>query len=438
MDMENGLWGKLNRISGSLDTLRTSLHLSDDASIEDLAHLENLLNIYVQEEEPERKEGIWLKTSKKDFIDVVVDNNAVVPGILYSNHEYGKMPWNLNAGAYLQANSWSFAIVGKYLYGFGTSSIKQAYKYDTETQEFIQIANHPWNPAGCAVVTYDTDIYFFGGPGKGALKYDTLLNTYTTLPDVPSGNYRLFGISGCRCGDYIYIFGGAKQDSGAYGCCWDAYKFDVNTKEYTAIPFPDLGSGAGLQYPHMARSMFTSVVPFGNKIFMFGGRYSDIAKGYCIYDIEKNTWGNFVKVPAFYDMCPPAVVGTKVYFFSEAGKATTIDMATETISEVAVDIPSQMGRNGAYFIKDKIFIPYNDVLYVLTVKGSEYENNSVILAQNDNTALGMPTELITVPHFINRMRFRFSDAFYYSKENGIDATIPTYYGDGTQWIKFKN
>ena len=49
----------------------------------------------------------------------------------------------------------------------------------------------------------------------------------------------------------------------------------------------------------------------------------------------------------------------------------------------------------------------------------------------------MATELITVPHFINRMRFRFSDAFYYSKENGIDAAIPTYYGDGTQWIKFK-
>ena len=26
----------------------------------------------------------------------------------------------------------------------------------------------------------------------------------------------------------------------------------------------------------------------------------------------------------------------------------------------------------------------------------------------------------------------------YNTENGLDDTIPTYYGNGTEWIKFKN
>jgi hypothetical protein len=28
--------------------------------------------------------------------------------------------------------------------------------------------------------------------------------------------------------------------------------------------------------------------------------------------------------------------------------------------------------------------------------------------------------------------------YYYNKDTGFDFTLPIYYGNGTEWIKFKN
>ena len=47
------------------------------------------------------------------------------------------------------------------------------------------------------------------------------------------------------------------------------------------------------------------------------------------------------------------------------------------------------------------------------------------------------TALIPVKDF-EGLKYTFNNVYYYTTEDGLDDTIPTYYGDGTQWIKFKN
>ena len=64
-----------------------------------------------------------------------------------------------------------------------------------------------------------------------------------------------------------------------------------------------------------------------------------------------------------------------------------------------------------------------------------YVDKSILIANNDfNT---YTTELVE-SDVINGLHYKFNDVFYYTQEDGFDATIPTYYGNGTQWIKFKN
>lgn len=439
MDMENGLWGKLNRISDSLDTLRTSLHLSDDASIEDLAHLENLLNIYVQEEEPERKEGIWLRTESKGFTDVIVDNDAIAPGIWYTNNDYGVAPWYLKD--YEVSNYGTFAVVGDYLYYFGGKKSTPC-KYNFITQTFTNIKSAiDYNLVGTAAVVVGTDVYLFGGCAGSSIgnvtsrawKYDTLTDTYTNLCNLP--DYR-FAMNGCLVDNDIYLFGGNRQINLGISNN-NVWKYSIADNTYTTLTNYPNGNGSS---GYVAYASNMGVVPFGRKIYLFGGRWSsETIQGYMVYDIDTNQFSAYKKISGLYNACPPAIIGTRVYFFSAKDTPVIIfDLTTEEVITTDIIIPKSYGCNGAYFYKDKIYLPSLDSLDVLTIKGSEYDNNAVVLVQNNNADSVIATELITVPHFINRMRLRFSDAFYYSKDDGLDTTIPTYYGDGSQWIKFKN
>lgn len=79
--MSNSLNNKLNRINETLNIMKNNLGLQENEVIEDLAVATNLhssINLFVQEEEPEKKEGIWIKTTG-DFSDVIMENSPIVP-----------------------------------------------------------------------------------------------------------------------------------------------------------------------------------------------------------------------------------------------------------------------------------------------------------------------------------------------------------------------
>lgn len=71
----------------------------------------------------------------------------------------------------------------------------------------------------------------------------------------------------------------------------------------------------------------------------------------------------------------------------------------------------------------------------------EYPNNCVILVQSPLRNTLIQTQLWTYLKrnpFSGRILYSLYDAYYYNKELGLIRDIPTYYGNGTEWVKFKN
>lgn len=72
---ENRLNTKLNRVDEAIGTLRQKLKLNENDPVEKVVEksdIKNHLNIFIQDTEPETKEGIWIKTADKLQIDKIV------------------------------------------------------------------------------------------------------------------------------------------------------------------------------------------------------------------------------------------------------------------------------------------------------------------------------------------------------------------------------
>lgn len=63
-----------------------------------------------------------------------------------------------------------------------------------------------------------------------------------------------------------------------------------------------------------------------------------------------------------------------------------------------------------------------------------FDSNSIVIVQED---LSYKT-IIVETDIENGLIFNFSNVVFSDENSKVDTTIPTYYGDGTQWIKFKN
>lgn len=72
---ENRLNTKLNRVDEAIGTLRQKLKLNENDPVEKVVEksdIKNHLNIFIQDTEPETKEGIWIKTAETLPVDKIV------------------------------------------------------------------------------------------------------------------------------------------------------------------------------------------------------------------------------------------------------------------------------------------------------------------------------------------------------------------------------
>ena len=154
------------------------------------------LNVFMQENEPTEKNGIWFKANK-EYKEIITDKSI-----------YASEAWNLDKIEKLKAIPYQFkygsaVAVGTDIYLFGSddsSYYTTAYKYNTLTDTYTKLTNIPSNSfySGSAVVI-GTDVYLLGGVNSNnrrkAYKYDTLSNIYTSLTNIPYDFYQRF----CSC-----------------------------------------------------------------------------------------------------------------------------------------------------------------------------------------------------------------------------------------------
>lgn len=113
------------------------------------------------------------------------------------------------------------------------------------------------------------------------------------------------------------------------------------------------------------------------------------------------------------------------------------DVLTDTYTQLA-DIPYHFYNGSAVVIGDmeEIYAFGGTVnptdVQILELNSADYEDNQVVISQGVGKYV---TDLIVNE---NNIKYWFNNAWIYTKQNGLIKGLPTYYGNGTSWVKFKN
>lgn len=83
--------------------------------------------------------------------------------------------------------------------------------------------------------------------------------------------------------------------------------------------------------------------------------------------------------------------------------------------------------------------PSNWELYetYMPMTSDTYDDNIVIITQAPVRNTECRTQILDNV-FGGRFLYSFYDVYYYNTETGLNNGLPTYYGNGNEWIKFKN
>ena len=392
------------------------------------------LNIFMQEDEPASKEGVWLQTD--------ADYNNIVSVSSISDYDEDLVHVWLKTGHTDRSYSRSgFAVVGDYIYLFGGYSdglntlSKSACKFNVKTKVATPIADLPIIVRACACAAVGTDIYIFGGRSSSsnvanAYKYDTLTGMYTAITNIPIAKSC---ITCCAVGTNIYIIGGYEGSN--YTVSPTMHVYNTLDDTYTAYSIPFYTSG------HQCAAVGTNIYIMGSVNNIGNGTYDS-------YKIDTTT-NEITKLSSRIPAAGLTVVcsfGDLIYF-SIHGRSEFYEYNTITDSystKTAIPRPYKSNSTAMLQIDGTIYevLSYHssaasDEIYkVRMVDAIRCEDNSILIEQGITNNYN--TQLLSSDNIINRLLFLFDDVAYYSTENGLNKTIPTYYGDGTQWIKFKN
>ena len=306
--------------------------------------------------------------------------------------------------------------------------LKGSYQVDNIAADENIFAGEEWNTTKMAslkvipyefytgsAVSIETNVYLFGGSGNStaAYKYDTLTDTYTKLTDIP---YQFYG-SVASIGTNIYLFG---SDSSSYHKY--AYKYDTLTDTYTKL--------TNIPYEFY----YGSAASIETNVYLFGGTSGNSTTAYK-YDTLTDTYTKLTDIPyQFYGSV--ASIGTNIYLFggtSGSTKAYKYDTLTDTYTKLT-DIPYNFYRSSAIFTGTDIYLfggaANKTKVQVMTMIPNDYGNNSIVISQG-----GFTKKTNIADYGIQNAKFYY-DKVYYQNENGeLLNTIPTYNGNGTEWIK---
>lgn len=374
----------------------------------------SLLNVFTQLTEPSIKQGIWLKKDNTKYKKITAVDNLVSEPSWLPDGSITDIPYKFNGSA---------VAIGTdvYLLGGGTpnGSIEHNnYKYDTLTDTYTKMTDIPeyFTPSmyGQFAIAIGTDIYIFCT--STAYKYDTLTDTYTQITSIPLAST---GVTAGVVGTNIYVFSGYQT----------MYKYDTLTNTYTSITLTN--------YAFFTRG---SVITIGTDLYVFQTS-SDLYK----YDTLTDTITKLSNQSAFN----VEAIGTDIYLFDKV-KDENNNYYTATYKyDITTDTYTQLTNiynydyvcdttNISVVIGTKIYLfggsTDDDSKVAVLQTSMSFDDKSIVLL-NGNT---YKTQLFTNDIVDSSVKYPFNDVFYYTTQDGLDGTMPVYYGDGTQWINIKN
>ena len=431
---KNSLNIKLNRIDETLLLMKNNLGLSENEVIENLAeatNLHTLANIFIQEEEPEIKDGIWIKAKAEDYpYDTIrIDADTILTG----RWRYDNALTNYPSKSFM-GNEWcefNGKIYFRYMYNTNSTGLK-IYEmdldvtpatittvYDNSSQKISCASNDTTRP-----FTDGTYIYFPGGQTGGVYRFEPISKTCVFLNTLPSG-YPTTGSTapyfsgGCYnpWNNCIYI-------TGPWGNKMAEY--NLETAEIRSVY--DQYNGVPIQH----------VFPMKDKLLCIMGRSPYVR----IMDIESKTVTavstSLKDKPlygaSFIDM------GDYWYAINELNDVIKINKTTLEYEDITTQFSN--GSNGDTVTtvvrhKNKFYAiskDSNDKYTIINMDATEasYDENMLVIMQAPITRTEKQTALWTYPCLKGRMCQSFYDIYYYNKDTGYNYDLTTYYGNGTE------
>ena len=355
------------------------------------------LNIFTQLEEPEIKDGIWVKTNKQ-YERVVVNNQPLQQNGAWSS--LGDLPCEFQNDTALVFNN-EVHIICK--------ASKSHYKFDGTSWTYISTL--PINNYQSCGVIYRGEIHIFWYTnhykfnGTSWTSVSTHNNFGQSFPVVYNDKIYVFMPS-----QYLYIYDGA---------AWSRVSIDVNGISGAVVY-------KGIVYTVIGQKMYKlnddlKLVSYGTlPVTVEMGRGCLIIHNGEIHILGSSSYNTHYK----YDGTSWTNVSTIPYYFYQ-GAAVSYN------NSIIIIGGNDIGGSEAQYNKKKF--------YQFLYSENMFDKHTVILQRGDHNGTYLTT-FVSTPDIIgdhNRFVSGFDDVFYFD-ETSFDWNAEMYYGDGTQWIKFKN
>ena len=371
------------------------------------------INVFMQETEPDIKNGIWIQDAS-NMIDSI--NISTLNGDNYTDITWDTSSQTITQYVYMSC----FLLLNDdlYLLGGGNNANKFS-KINLSTGEETVFEDLSFEVNDCGFCTVGSDIYLFGGKNtqNRAIKYNVLTKEMTSLTDIPYNSVDSF------CAYYdgnIYIFGG----SGDYTA---AYKYSISENTYTQLTDITRGYNSNV-----------SGCVYGNKVYLFGNGYN-ASRENChkltIYDLSNNT-SQSITMPDYLAASACVNIGEFIYIIGNSfniGTSPNLICYVYNITKNEFTKLDNLPKDTYYGIaccyKNKIYVGMTTSLYTGTLNLLDYEG-----ANKCNIIAGSMYKT----KLLDNLSILLNDVVYMNNQSVILNTLPTYYGDGTQWIKIKN
>lgn len=373
------------------------------------------LNIFVQPTEPSTKKGIWIESADYE-IEHIIAGEDIFESESWNTTKMSSIksiPYRFYQGSAVAINTDIYLFGSKY--STTASNHQIAYKYDTLTDTYTRLTDIPYEFYQGSAVAVGTDIYLLGN-GIRNYKYDVLTDTYTQVRNIP---YSFIEGLATAVGTNIYLFGSSNSSYGQY-----AYKYDTVTNSYTKLT--DVPT----------RCYRTSAVTIGTDIYLVCIYNGTLYK----YDTTTDIYTRLANSPSGLEGSSAISVNNNMYIFGGYNNrqyAYKYDTEINTFTRLA-DTPYAFYQGSAVIIEDRAEVylfggsDNPTKVQIMEFNSADYENNSFVISQG---VARYSTEILGNN---NNIKFWFNNAWVYVTEEGLVRGLPTYYGDGTQWIKFKN
>ena len=368
-------------------------------------------NIFMQETEPEIKEGIWLK--KNGTYDGIILDTSIASGMKLIQTVNWTLPFTMTTN--------QITILNNELYLPGSN--KKFYKYNLDTEEFTELADLPIDMSQGSITTDGNNIYlgFTSTSPRDLYRYNVTENTFTQLASTSAA----FSFSRlCYKDGFLYIFGGFSGSN-----YYSSIKYHIASNKYTSLA----------SMPFDAQHCEPFIV--GEQIFLFGSYRNNHQAKVAKYDIETNTMTQLNNSPisSTTDGTIGIVNGNLIYIkFSNKNTDYIYDTKTDTYTEIDQLIVGSFDWSTPYVTDNhKLYFLRNNFkeLKIVSLDIKEFETNKVLVQKGTGS---FKAEIVSLPENVQgELNIDIKDV-YLTTENGLDDTIPTYYGNGTEWIKFKN